>query len=330
MKVCTRCVLPETFPGIKFDSEGVCNYCLDKRNANRPKEKIEYEQRFKDLVQQKKGQGCYDVIMAYSGGKDSTYTLGLLKQKYDLNILAITFDNGFVSNQASKNIINVVEYLGIDHMYFKPNFRILSQIFRGCAEREVFSPKTLERASTICTACMAIVKFTTLRMAVEKDIPMIAFGWSPGQAPITSSIMKNNPQMVKLMQRSLYNPLFELVGNGIKPYFPDEKMFSGSYQFPYNVHPLAFLEYNEALIYQSIAKFNWVSPRDVDANSTNCVLNTYANAVHRKRYSYNPYSFELAGLVREGMLDRTEALERLEQVEDPKIVDSIGKKLASF
>ena len=27
MKRCTRCVLPETFPGIQFDEEGVCQYC---------------------------------------------------------------------------------------------------------------------------------------------------------------------------------------------------------------------------------------------------------------------------------------------------------------
>jgi len=29
MRRCTRCILPETFPGIEFDEDGVCNYCLD-------------------------------------------------------------------------------------------------------------------------------------------------------------------------------------------------------------------------------------------------------------------------------------------------------------
>ena len=27
LKRCSKCILPETFPGIKFDEEGVCNYC---------------------------------------------------------------------------------------------------------------------------------------------------------------------------------------------------------------------------------------------------------------------------------------------------------------
>ena len=39
----------------------------------------------------------YDVLMAYSGGKDSTYTLLLLRRKYGLRVLALSFDNGFVS-----------------------------------------------------------------------------------------------------------------------------------------------------------------------------------------------------------------------------------------
>jgi len=28
MRRCTTCILPETFPGITFNAEGVCNYCL--------------------------------------------------------------------------------------------------------------------------------------------------------------------------------------------------------------------------------------------------------------------------------------------------------------
>jgi hypothetical protein len=28
MQVCTKCVLPETYPGIQFDENGVCNYCI--------------------------------------------------------------------------------------------------------------------------------------------------------------------------------------------------------------------------------------------------------------------------------------------------------------
>jgi tRNA(Ile)-lysidine synthase TilS/MesJ len=328
MKVCQKCVLPETFPGINFNEEGVCNYCLSHKSAeSHQKDKEEYRQRFETLVSENKGKSVYDAITAYSGGKDSSYTLALLKQKYDLNILAITFDNGFISPQTIENIRNIVENLGVDHMTFKPNFQVLSSIFRRCSVSDVFSAKTLERASTICTACMAIIKFTTLRIAAEKEIPFIAFGWSPGQAPINSSIMKNNGKMLKMTQEQVFRPLFEVAGDKVRPYFLEEKHFSGSYKFPYNIHPLAFLDYDEEVIYKTISSLGWVSPADVDANSTNCLLNSFANIVHKKRFHFNPYSFELAGLVREGCLERSTALDRLQQEEDPRTVEAVTKKL---
>jgi len=80
MKVCTNCVLPETFPGIRFNEEGVCNICLDfKGVGSEQTKKVEYRERFEALIKEYKGSGTYDVLMCYSGGKDSTQTLTILK-----------------------------------------------------------------------------------------------------------------------------------------------------------------------------------------------------------------------------------------------------------
>jgi tRNA(Ile)-lysidine synthase TilS/MesJ len=318
-RVCANCVLPETFPRIRFDTEGVCNYCRDSEHRDgRERKAAEYRERFSSLVSQHKGCGAYDALMCYSGGKDSTYTLAVLREKYDLKVLALTFDNGFVSGQATRNIQSVVERLGVDHIFFKPNFQVLSRIFRACASSDIFPPKTLERASTICTACMAIVKNSALRLALEKDIPFIAFGWSPGQAPITSSIMRNNAEMVRAMQKTLFDPLYKIAGDDLRPYFLEERHFGGEYRFPYNVHPLAFMEYGEEDIYKDIVRFGWKAPEDVDANSTNCLLNSFANVVHVNRFGFHPYASELANLVREGYMDRSSALDKLRLLENPE------------
>jgi tRNA(Ile)-lysidine synthase TilS/MesJ len=327
-RVCTRCVLPETFPRISFDRQGVCNYCLDSQGKEaREKKAAEYRVRFDSLISEHKGKSCYDALMCYSGGKDSTYTLAVLKKKYGLNVLAMTLDNGFVSNQALRNIHNAVEGLGIDHIFFKPSFHVLTKIFRTCAAQDIFPPKTLERASTICTSCMAIVKSSALRFALEKDIPFVAFGWSPGQAPITSSIMRNNPDMVRMMQKTLFDPLHRIAGDDIRPYFLEEKHFSGDYHFPYNIHPLAFMDYSEERIYEHISGLGWKAPDDVDANSTNCLLNSFANVVHVGRFGYHPYAFELANLVREGYLDRSSALDKLRRMENPESTALARRKL---
>ncbi len=166
-----------------------------------------------------------------------------------------------------------------------------------------------------------------MRLAVEKDIPLIAYGWSPGQAPISSSVFRNSAQMIKQMQKALYDPLHKIVGDDINAYFLEEKHFLGSFRFPYNINPLAFLNYDIDAIYKEISKLGWKKPEQVDANSTNCLLNSYANFIHKQRLGFHPYAFELANLVRSGNLDRATALERVTSLEDPKIVSLVKTKL---
>ena len=328
MKRCNKCILPETFPGIKFNENGICNFCLEfKGHEHLDSKKEEYKKKFEDLLGEYKGKNTYDALMCYSGGKDSTYTLYILKKEYGLNILAITFDNGLLSNQAIKNICVVIENLGIDHILFKPRFDVLKKVFTECAKNNIYSQKTIERASTICTSCMGFVKFSSLRLALEKSIPFITFGWSPGQAPITSSIMKNNPQMIKMMQKTIFEPLYNIAGDKIKPYFLEDFHFEGSYNFPYNISPLAFLEYNEEIIHHKISQLGWEPPHDTDANSTNCLLNSFGICVHKEQFNFHPYVFELAKLVREGHLNRDIALERINRIEDPETIAFVKNKL---
>jgi hypothetical protein len=174
---------------------------------------------------------------------------------------------------------------------------------------------------------MGIVKYSALLIALEKDIPLVAYGWSPGQAPITSSIIRNTPQMVKMMQKAIYDPLYKIAGEEIAPYFLQEKHFTGSYRFPYYIHPLAFMDYSEEAIYKNILRLGWSPPDDVDANSTNCLLNSFANVIHKQQFGFHPYSFEMANLVREGYIDRDTALGKLAQEENPDIVTMVREKL---
>ena len=320
-------MLPETFPGIRFNENGICNFCLEFKGLQHLESKKEdCRKKFEILVKEYKGKGTYDALMCYSGGKDSTYVLTILKEKYGFNILAFTFDNGFIPEQTFKNIHNVVENLGINHFFFKSRFDILKKIFNECANKNIYSVKTLERASAICTSCMGIVKFTALRLALEKGIPFIVFGWSPGQAPIESSVFKNNPAMIKIMQKIIFEPLHKLIGDDIKPYFLDDSYFNNGYRFPYNINPLAFLEYNENNILKEISHLGWKAPKETDS-STNCLLNSYAIFTHKKQFNFHPYAYEKAKLVREGYLNRESALKKLNKPINRNNLALIRKKL---
>lgn len=333
LRICSNCILPETFPGISFNTDGICNYCqkFDGKMERLADDKKKYEQKFLDLlnqlINQSTSQRSYDILMAYSGGKDSTYTMSLLKNKYKLRVLALSFDNGFISETAVANIKNVTNNLDVDHIFFKPKWKLLKRIFSVASERELYPKKTLERASTICTSCMGIVKSICLKMAIEMDIPMLGYGWSPGQAPVQSSIMKNNPSLTRIAQQAILTPLSEIVGEEIKTYFLQKKYYAEPERFPYNVHPMAWEFYDENMILDEIKKFRWVAPEDTDSNSTNCLLNAFANEVHIKRYGFHPYAWEIANMVREGIMMREEGMKKFTEIPPIEQINLVKKKL---
>lgn len=328
MDECSKCGLPETFPGVRLDDDGICNYCRNCKDSKELElEKAKYRERFGELVASFRGKQMYDALVCYSGGKDSTYTLVKLRQEHSLRVLAVTLDNGFIPDRTFQNIRNVVERLGVDHLLFKPDFTLLQNVFRRCAEETVYPPKTLERASAICTACMALVKFSSLRTALDRAIPMVVYGWSPGQAPLTSAILKNNPDMIRLMQHAVAEPLLRIVGPNVRPYFLEERYFSGSYMFPFYINPLAFYDYNEADIYRAILPLGWEAPKETDSNSTNCLLNSFSIRCHRAKYGFHPYAFEIAGLVRKGVMTKEEGRTKLTRLEDDAVVAQVGARL---
>lgn len=329
MKICENCVLPETFPGISFDQQGVCNFCRDFKGVDKLKEeKEEYFARFEELIKQLKGRSDYDCALPYSGGKDSTYTLYLLREVFKLRVLAITFDNGFLSEQAFRNIRTVTESLAVDSLIFKANFQLLKKLFVAGIENKMYSPKALERASTICTSCIGLVKFVTLKLTLQKHIPIMAWGWSPGQAPIRSSIMRINPALFKSNQETYRKPMLKIAGEEINRYFLSDEEFNNPEMFPYNVSPLAFMDYDEQKIVKKIEELGWQYPKGLDANSTNCLLNSFANEIHIEKHGFHPYAFEISGMVRTKVMSRDEGMEKIYQGQkQAEVIESSKKKL---
>lgn len=320
MKTCTRCVLTESFPGISYDDHGVCNYC---RTIPLPDaaEKASHLERFESLLDEKRGRHVYDVLLAYSGGKDSTYTMMVLKQRYHLNILAYTFDNGFISAQAKINILHMTDTLGVTSVMVRPPLPLMQKAFATAAAQDIYAPKTLDRASSICTTCIGFVKSMILKTALAYDIPLVAFGWSPGQAPISSAVMKTNPRLQRITQRTVRDPLLNAVGPELGTYFlNDADLNIPAERWPTNIHPLAFMEYDEERIIREISDLGWVKPADTDPNSTNCLLNALANYLHRRRFNFHPYAWEIAGIVRSGSMARGEGIAKVTQDEDMHMV----------
>jgi hypothetical protein len=317
MKICARCVLPETFPGITFDADGVCSEC--QRAV--PSERLEQQQarfraKFESVVEKVRGTAQYDCLMSYSGGKDSTYTLKLLVQEYGLRVLAVVGDNGFIAPRAFENIRAAVKALDIDLYVVKPRFGVLKRLFTACIDDSPYPVRALERASSICNSCMGVIKLINTKLAVEKQIPLAAYGWSPGQAPTASSVFKMSPAMILQTQSAFVEAVRPIIGDDLRPYLLDEAMLEAADVLPTNVSPLAFFEYDEDNIHKEIATLGWRPPLDTDANSSNCLLNSFANLIHMRQFKFHPYAMELSGLVRRGLLEREEGIERTSGTEE--------------
>jgi len=331
LRICEKCVLPETFPGVTLDENGVCNHCLKTESAvvQVHDKKILYRQRLDQLVDNiKERMLSYDVIMAYSGGKDSSYTLKLLKERYDLRIIALTFDNHFVSKAAWENIEKVTGLLKIDLIKFRPPWSTIKKLFCLTAKEDIFSPITLVRASSICTVCIGLVKSLVLKTGLEMSIPLSAFGWSPGQAPIQAAIMKTNPGLIRQNQRTLKKAFTPEISNELSQYFiPDTYYEEYKDRFPHNIHPLAFFEYNEKKIVDQLREIGWKTPLDTDSNSTNCRLNAFANQCHLQRHGFHPYVMEIANMVRQGVMTRDEGVQKIYTEQNQEEVEYARERL---
>lgn len=329
MRRCSRCVLPATFPGIRFDPEGVCHFCREQPPPrDEAAKKARARRRFETLVGRVRRLPGIHCLMAYSGGKDSTYTLMVLRRVYGLRVLAVTLDNGFISPQAFSNARRVVEALDADQITVKPRIGLLRRIFAACAFGNPFPAKTLERASSICNACMGLVKSVALRIALERRIPLVAWGWSPGQAPVSAAAVRLSASMMARMQAARAAPLLAIAGEEIRAYLPDARCGTGDDCFlPHATNPLAFLDYDERRIVSEIEDIGWRPPDDTDGNSTNCLLNSYANRVHLRRYGFHPYAFEIAGLVRKRLMDRAEGLAKLADLGSRGAAEAVARRL---
>ncbi len=329
--LCTRCILPETFPGISFDEQGVCKYCRqeEKKVIHLDEKKEEYRNKLHVLINSTRNKApVYDVILAYSGGKDSSYTLKLLREKYDLRILAITLDNHFVSPAAFENIKSVTDHLGVDTYSVRPPWPVINEMFTLTAKEDVFSKTTLLRASSVCTACIGIVKNLILKTALEMSVPLVAFGWSPGQAPIQSAIMKTNPVMAQQAQEALLNSFPESIRIKIIPYYVPKTYFEiYRDRFPQNIHPLAFFDYSEQNIIKELKKIGWSEPKDTDTNSSNCLMNAFANHCHIERHGFHPYVWEIANMVRHGVMMREDGIHKIYSDQNIQLINYAKERL---
>jgi N-acetyl sugar amidotransferase len=110
---------------IGFGEDGVCDAC----RYHQVKEKsIDWKAREDNLLEvldkHRRTDGGYDVIVPGSGGKDSAFTAHVLKYKYNMNPLTVTWAPHKYTEIGWKNFENWIHVGGLDNILFTPNGRL--------------------------------------------------------------------------------------------------------------------------------------------------------------------------------------------------------------
>lgn len=330
--ICSKCVLSDTFPGITFNSENICNFCLDSGN-----EKIEIERRqslkkgLDTVISKYRGKSDYDCVVAFSGGKDSSYTLKFLAEEYKLKCLAVTIDNGFVSEQAVINCKVVTEQLGVDHIFYTPSFRFMKGMYSESVKTKgIHSNAAIKRASNICNSCISLINNYVLKVALQNNIPIIAGGYISGQVPKDSAVMNIDLSFQSKSKEITTTKYTKYWGLDTSKYFGLPESLLLQYKFENNIsviNPMLAVILSEEEIIKEIQELGWKKTADTGQNSSNCLLNDLGIYVHLKQYGFHPYIFEISEQVRAGLMTRENALKKVESIPNKSDLTAQAKKI---
>ncbi len=181
IRFCQKCVISNQRPNsavefshtdsskketIHFDEADVCDAC---RFAERKSQEVDWEVREKELVDLcnrfRKNDGSYDCLVPGSGGKDSFYQAHVLKYKYNMNPLTVTWAPHLYTDWGWKNYQAWLG-AGFDNYLLTPN-PLIHRLMTRLAVENLFHP---------FQPFMFGQKSYAPKMAALMDIPLIFYG----------------------------------------------------------------------------------------------------------------------------------------------------------
>jgi N-acetyl sugar amidotransferase len=178
---CTRCVISNQRPAsavefkhtresrkttIHIDEEGVCDAC----RVAEQKERIDWGQREQELLRllerHRRHDGAYDCLVPGSGGKDSAFQAHVLKYKYGMHPLTVTWPPILYTDYGYRNFRNWIEVGGFDNLTFNQNGRVMKLLTRLSIENLLHPFQTF----------MLGQKNLAPKIALQHDIPLIFYG----------------------------------------------------------------------------------------------------------------------------------------------------------
>lgn len=334
---CTRCTLPEAYPKITFDKEGVCNYCheYDLENARKEEIRLESEEDLiKALQKFKNPNGKYDVLVPLSGGVDSSVTLIKLVKKYNLRPLVFHNDHGFEDDIATANVQNLCRALDVDLIIKQQDLGFMKKLWRYTHQSE-------GRNLSSCFVCGGIIYANSLEIADKYDIPLVINGYSKGQADmmddkgdaleawagLLEEFQKDEEFFKEFMEKQ--EPMKKQIVLSKKEDLQNELPKGKHLVIPFYVFKFNKTDKTQLRKYCK-EFFDWKPMESTyPSRTTNCKmvwLNTYVDLC---KMGYSMYDEEYAGIVRGGDMEREQAIEDLEFHSPEEVLIELAKEVGT-
>ncbi|MGF1631585.1 MAG: N-acetyl sugar amidotransferase [Kiloniellaceae bacterium] len=173
MRYCRRCLYPENAkPTIIFDDEGVCSGC--RYHESRSQLETDWDERrgiFEQILDEARSEArrrgnSHDCIVPVGGGKDSHYQVWLLKKKYGMNPLLVSFNHAFNTAAGLRNLENLTAKSGCD----------LITVTAGVDSVRRLARHMLKTVGDLTWHYHAGIRTVPFQVAVQYNIPLMVWG----------------------------------------------------------------------------------------------------------------------------------------------------------
>lgn len=318
MRYCKKCILPETYLGITFNQEGICNFCQD----HQPESHVSGRESMVQLIRSHPNSGPYDCIVPLSGGKDSSFILYYIVKELKLKPLALSYNSGFQHPIAEENVRNACRILGVDLKEIHSPGKIQQKILKS-------SRKISEKTGMIwgCANCPAILRMLPIIVARKQNIPFVIWGSSVLEEVKVKSTKTSSDSKIKVL---LKNP--SIIFQGFRYVFLRalQRLLLG-FPLKYTLRPFSippftkenpkFIHFYDYVPWDSMRHVNlmineigWKHPVGKDSRF-DCTLNCIGNVFYLDYYGISKDGLNYSNFVRQGKMSRQDAMEREKDIE---------------
>ncbi|MBK9075415.1 MAG: hypothetical protein IPL77_10620 [Flavobacteriales bacterium] len=328
---CSKCLLPETFPYINYDGAGVCNYC----HSYRPKGlMIDKRPAFEEVLKKyRRHDGKQDCIVAFSGGRDSSYGLHLLVKEFGMRPLTFTYDWGLVTDLARRNIARMTGKLGVENILISADIKMKRRNVRLNMEAWLKQPRLgmiplfMAGDKHFFVHVNNIRRQTGIHCDIWMENKLENTDFKAGFAGVKPNFDKeriDKQSALAKVQLPLYY-LRNFVSNPgyVNASIPDTySAYKAYYVEPREVYLLLFdyIPWDEGTLDRTLKEeYNWeISPDTTSSWRIGDGTAAFYNYVYGLVAGFTEFDTFRSNQIREGMLTRSEALEAVLRENRPR------------